>query len=91
SNQTVAVISVILIGLGFANIFPIVFSITVDSMPEKSNELSGLMITAIVGGAFIPPIMGFVADSTSVLLGFLVPLVAVIYIAYTAFYNIKKV
>lgn len=90
SNQTVAVISVILIGLGFANIFPLVFSITVDSMPEKSNELSGLMITAIVGGAFIPPIMGFVADSTSVLLGFLVPLTAVLYIGYVSLFNLNK-
>jgi len=90
SSQTIAVISVILIGLGFANIFPLVFSITVDSMPEKSNELSGLMITAIVGGAFIPPIMGFVADSTSVLLGFLVPLAAMLYIGYVSLFNLNK-
>ncbi len=80
----VVVASVILIGLGFANIFPLVFSITVDSMPEKTNELSGLMVTAIVGGAFVPPIMGFVADHSSVTLGFLVPLIAMLYIGWTS-------
>ena len=87
--EAVAFASVIIIGLGFANIFPLVFSITVDSMPDKSDELSGLMVTAIVGGAFIPPIMGFVSDKTSVELGFLVPLVAIAYIGWTALKNLK--
>jgi fucose permease len=89
-NSTIAVISVILLGLGFANIFPLVFSITVDSMPEKTNELSGLMVTAIVGGAIVPPIMGIVADNTSTLFGFVVPLIAMIYIGWTALFNLRK-
>jgi fucose permease len=78
------------IGLGFANIFPLVFSIAVDSMPQRANELSGLMITAIAGGAIIPPIMGFVADRTSSLVGFAVPLLAVIYILWVAFMVLKR-
>jgi len=85
----VVVVSVILVGLGFANIFPLVFSITVDSMPEKTNELSGLMITAIVGGAFIPPVMGLAADHTSVTAGFIVPLIALVYIGWTALRNLR--
>jgi MFS transporter, FHS family, L-fucose permease len=85
----IVIASVILVGLGFANIFPLVFSITVDSMPEKTDELSGLMVTAIVGGAFIPPIMGFVADKTSPAMGFIVPLVALLYIGRTAIANLK--
>ena len=80
----VVIVSVILLGLGFANIFPLVFSIAVDAMPEKTNELSGLMVTAIVGGAIVPPLMGLVADSTSVLLGFIVPLLAMVYIGWTS-------
>jgi fucose permease len=83
-DQIVGVASVFLVGLGFANIFPLIFSITIDAMPERSNELSGLMVTAIVGGAFIPPLMGILADNTSVVMGFLIPLAAVLYIAWTA-------
>lgn len=79
-DQTITFISIVLIGLGFANIFPLIFSITVDKMPTRSNELSGLMVTAIVGGAIIPPIMGKVADLTSVLTAFIIPLLAVVYI-----------
>ena len=90
-NQFIALAGVVLVGLGFANIFPLVFSITVDAMPERTNELSGLMVTAIVGGAFIPPIMGLVADNTTVTLGFIVPLLAVVYIMFAAFYNLRKI
>lgn len=89
-NTFVAYLGIILVGLGFANIFPLVFSITVDKLPERANELSGLMVTAIVGGAFIPPLMGFVADSTSVLLGFLVPLGCLIFILFSTIVASKK-
>ncbi len=88
-NAAIVVVSVIIIGLGFANVFPLVFSITVDAMPHKSNELAGLMVTAIVGGAFIPPIMGIVVDKTSAMFGFIVPLIAFIYIGYTSLKNFK--
>ena len=90
NSAIIATISVILVGFGFANIFPLVFSITVDRMPDKSNELSGLMVTAIVGGAFVPPLMGLIADKTSVLMGFLVPLVAVVYIGWTSLKTFKQ-
>jgi len=82
--KAVTFAGVVLIGLGFANIFPLVFSIAVDSMPERANELSGLMVTAIVGGAFVPPLMGFIADKTSNLVGFVVPLAAILYILFVA-------
>lgn len=89
-NEIIALTGVVFVGLGFANIFPLVFSITVEEMPERTNELSGLMVTAIVGGAFLPPIMGLVADNTSVLLGFIVPLLALVYILFAALFNLKK-
>ena len=83
-NPTVAVACFFVTGLGFANIFPLVFSIAVDSMPEHTNELSGLMVTAIVGGAILPPLMGLVADASSVQTSFLVPLAAILYITWTS-------
>ena len=88
-TTTVAIISVIVIGLSFANVFPLIFSITVDHMPEKTNELSGLMVTAIVGGALVPPLMGFIQDLTTVSIGFLVPLAAFVYITYVAIKNLS--
>jgi fucose permease len=89
-NQTVAITSFFVTGIGFANIFPLVFAIAVDSMPEHTNELSGLMVTAIVGGAFVPPLMGAVADRSTVQLSFLVPLGAILYITWTALMNLGR-
>ena len=47
-------------GIGFfcASIFSILFSQALKARPEKSNEISGFMITGICGGAVIPPLMG---------------------------------
>lgn len=83
-DRTLAVASFFVAGLGFANIFPLVFSIAVEAMPEHTNELSGLMVTAILGGACLPPLMGLVADHSSVQASFVVPLVAILYITWTA-------
>ena len=88
-SSTLALASFVVVGLGFANIFPLVFSIAVEKMPSHTNELSGLMVTAIVGGAFLPPVMGMVADRTTVLAGFLVPIAAVGYITWLAFANLS--
>ena len=86
-DKTVALVSFFLVGLGFANIFPLAFSLTVETLPQFTNELSGLMVTAIVGGAILPPLMGLVSDRSSVLIGFLVPMAAILYITWTAFLN----
>ena len=89
-DKTLSTLCFFAIGLGFANIFPLIFSIAVDTMPQRSNELSGLMITAIAGGAVIPPIMGLVADKTSSLVGFVVPLLAAVYILWVSFRVLKR-
>lgn len=78
---------IILVGLGFANIFPLIFSITVDKLPSRTNEISGLMITAIVGGAIIPPVFGYVADNSDILTAFVVPLVCLAYIFFVTIFN----
>jgi len=84
-NSTLALVGFLLIGLGFANVFPLIFSIVIDSMPSEANALSGLMVMAIVGGAILPPLMGLVADRThSTQVAFLVPLAAILFITFTA-------
>jgi len=83
-HKAVTFAGIVLVGLGFANIFPLIFSIAVDAMPERSNEISGLMVTAIAGGAVLPPVMGMVADRFGVVAGFAVPLVVLGYIFWVA-------
>ena len=74
-------LSFILVGIGFANIFPLVFSICVDHKPEMSNEISGLMTTAIVGAAIVPLLTGAIAG-VGIRYAFLVPLCCLAYLCF---------
>ena len=65
-TEFAAMVIIFIIGLGIANIFPLVFSLTIDRYPERANEISGLMIMAVSGGAVIPPLMGWIADISNV-------------------------
>lgn len=62
AGSTVTIIGIVAAGFGFANIWPMLFSITVEERPKRANELSGLMCMAISGGAIVPLIMGRLAD-----------------------------
>ena len=83
-SQVVAFVFIFIIGLGFANIFPLIFSIAVDAMPDRSNEISGLMITAIIGAAIVPIIFGVFADLFGLMAGFVVPGLCMLYILFVA-------
>lgn len=56
-------VCVALIGLGNSNIFPIIFSRALMYMPTRNNEISGLMIMGISGGAIFPTLMGLASDT----------------------------
>lgn len=77
---------IVIIGLAVANIFPLVFSITVQQLPERSNEISGLMMMAISGGAIFPPIMGWITDISNNVFGMSVLLACMIYLFIVASY-----
>jgi len=62
-DTTTIYICVALIGLGNSNIFPIIFSRALMYMPARNNEISGLMIMGIAGGAVFPLLMGMASDS----------------------------
>ncbi len=79
-----AIAGIVCCGLGFANIWPLVFALTVESRPERSGALSGLMCMAIFGGAVMPALMGLLADLAGVRAGFLVPLGAFVFLALLA-------
>jgi fucose permease len=75
------VASIFLTGLGFGNVFPLVFSLLIDAMPERSAELSGLLCMAIAGGAVMPLLMGVVNDAfSSATAAMAVPFVSCLYV-----------
>jgi fucose permease len=53
---------VVVFGLGYANLFAIIFSLALKQKPEKANEISSLLIVGVSGGAIITPILGVSSD-----------------------------
>ena len=81
-----AILSLIfLLGLAVANVFSIIFSAALRRRPQRGNEISGLLIMGIAGGAVIPLIMGVVSDSYGQTGGMAVLLVALVYLMYSAY------
>lgn len=74
-SAAMAYIAIFIIGMGAGNLFPLVFSIAINNWPQRANEISGLLIMAVVGGAVIPPIMGVIGSITGPIGGMLVLLV----------------
>jgi len=81
---------VFLIGLTVANIWPLVFSLAVGKYPERSNEISGLMMMAISGGAVIPLLVGWLGDISNVTVGMSVLVACMIYLWVVSMYCLKK-
>lgn len=63
TNQTLLYVAIALVGYGNSNVFSIVFSQALLSVPESKNEVSGLMIMGLFGGTVFPLLMGFASDA----------------------------
>lgn len=61
--MTMIYVCIALIGFGNSNIFPIIFSQALLAMPQKKNEVSGLMIMGLFGGTIFPLAMGVASDA----------------------------
>ncbi|MBP3846016.1 MAG: MFS transporter [Prevotella sp.] len=72
--------AIALVGYGNSNIFSICFAKALTSMPEKQNEVSGLMIMGLFGGTIFPLLMGIMSDSFGQAGAVLVMAVGVIYL-----------
>lgn len=62
-DKTMIYVCIALIGFGNSNIFPIIFSQALLTMPQKKNEVSGLMIMGLFGGTVFPIAMGLASDA----------------------------
>ncbi len=79
-----------LIGFGNSNIFPIVFAQAMESMPDKKNEISGLMIMGLFGGTLFPLAMGFASDACGQAGAVAVMTAGVLYLLFYSFKISKK-
>jgi MFS transporter, FHS family, L-fucose permease len=89
STGTVAMWSAVLVGLFNSVMFPTTFSLAVNKLGSLTGKGSGLINMAIVGGAIVPPIHGYLADVVGIQMSFFVPAVCYLYIMYYGFSGSK--
>lgn len=63
SSQWILYVAIALVGYGNSNVFSIIFTQALLSVPEKKNAVSGLMIMGLFGGTVFPLLMGFASDA----------------------------
>lgn len=89
-TNTIAFGAIFITGLGVGNMFPIIFSLSLAKMPDRSNEISGLLIMSVSGGAVIPLIMGLVSTAFNPLTSVGVVGVCLLYMLWVSFYVKSK-
>jgi len=79
------------IGFFCSSIFSVIYSQAMKNRPDKANEISGLMIMGVFGGAVIPPVMGALTDAIGNQTGSVIVIAACMaYLTFCAF-RIKAV
>jgi len=67
--------------------FPTIFALSIRGLGEHTKLGSSLVVMSIVGGAIVPPLMGHIADISSMRIGLLVPAACfVLIVAYAVFW-----
>ncbi|WP_043286453.1 L-fucose:H+ symporter permease [Paraburkholderia oxyphila] len=82
ASGAMAMWAVLAIGLFNSIMFPTIFTLAIDGLGKHTGEGSGILCMAIVGGAIVPLIQGFMADHIGIQLSFCVPVVCYLYIAW---------
>lgn len=78
--------SILAVGLFNSIMFPTIFTLAIDGLGKHTGQGSGILCTAIVGGALIPLAQGFLADNIGIHHAFILPVLCYVYIAY---YGVK--
>jgi len=58
------------------------FSLALEGTGIYKSQVSSLLVMAILGGAILPPVQGWIADHSNIQLSFIVPLIAYAYVAF---------
>ncbi len=79
-SQWMLYTAIALVGYGNSNIFSLVFAQALTAMPQKQNEVSGLMIMGLFGGTIFPLFMGVASDAMGQAGAVLVMTIGVLYL-----------
>jgi FHS family L-fucose permease-like MFS transporter len=85
----VAIGTLVLCGFFNSVMFPNIFTLGIAGLGPMTSKGSGLIMTAIVGGAVIPYLLGALADRVGIQHAFILPVICYLYIAYYGMWGSK--
>ncbi len=90
STGNVAMISILAIGFFNSIMFPTIFTLGIEGLGPLTGEGSGMLNTAIVGGAIIPLVQGLIADRMGIHHAFFLPAICYLYIVFFAIKGLPR-
>jgi MFS transporter, FHS family, L-fucose permease len=93
SSGIIAMWSLLLVGFCNSLMFPTIFTLAIRGLGKHTDQASGLLCTAIVGGALVPLLFGTVADAThgNLKMALIIPIICYLYISFFGFKGHKPV
>ena len=89
TSGNVAIATLVLCGFFNSVMVPNIFTLGIAGLGPMTSKGSGLIMTAVVGGAVIPYLIGAMADKTTIQTAFVIPMVCYLYIAFYGFVGHK--
>ena len=89
TTGTIAIYSLILCGFFNSIMFPNIFALGITGLGPMTSKGSGLIMTAVVGGAIIPVLLGKLVDNFGFRPAAILPIICYLYIAFYGFVGHK--
>jgi MFS transporter, FHS family, L-fucose permease len=90
SQGTMGVYAFLSGGLFCSIMWPCIFSLAIAGLGKYTSQASGFLIMMILGGAFIPPVQGLIADHFNIHISYVIPVLCFLYLAWYA-WKMKKI
>jgi FHS family L-fucose permease-like MFS transporter len=89
TSGQVAIWTLVLCGFFNSIMFPNIFTLGIAGLGPMTSKGSGLIMTAVVGGAVIPYLLGALADKVGIQHAFVLPVLCYLFIAYYGLWGSK--
>ena len=91
TEGSTAMVAILLVGLCNSIMFPTIFTLALNGIGHLKPKASGILCTAIVGGAIIPPLYGYFTDIIGFKSAFIFVIICYGYIFWYGYKNSKHV
>jgi len=89
SSGQMAIWTLVLCGFFNSIMFPNIFALAIKGLGPMTSKGSGLVMTAVVGGAVVPALLGAAADKMGIQHAFFIPILCYLFIAYYGLWGSK--